>query len=139
MSRSASTRSVALKTARAPSSFSPWVRRGQSAIHGRGVYAGKPIPSGTRVIEYVGERITKAESHRREAARLDRQRRGLDGCVYIFDLNRRHDLDGRLRRNTARLINHSCEPNCRSEVIRGRIWIIAERDIATDEELTFDY
>ena len=118
---------------------SPWVRAARSAIHGRGVYARTTIPSGTRVIEYTGERITKAEALRREKQRLERQRRGGDGCVYIFELNKRHDLDGRSQRNVARLINHSCEPNCRAETIRGRIWIIARRKIAAGEELTFDY
>ena len=97
------------------------------------------IPDGTRVIEYTGERITKAESVRREAQRLARGRKGGDDCVYIFNLNRRHDLDGRTRRNVARLINHSCAPNCRVEVIRGRIWIIARREIPAGAELTFDY
>ena len=116
-----------------------WVRAGESGIHGRGVYARRTIPSGVRIIEYVGEKITKAESHRRELRRLARQRRGGDECVTIFDLNRRFDLDGRTRRNIARLINHSCAPNCRSETIRGRIWILAQREIAPGEELTFDY
>ena len=66
------------------------------------------IPAGTRVVEYTGERITKAEADRREKLRLARGRRGGDDCVYIFELNARHDLDGRTRRNVARLINHSC-------------------------------
>jgi SET domain-containing protein len=94
---------------------------------------------GTRVIEYVGERITKAEARRREQLRLRRQKRGGDGSVYIFELNRRYDLDGRMSANVARLINHSCAPNCRAETMRGRIWIIANRDISVGEELTFDY
>ncbi len=111
----------------------------RSAIHGRGVYARCAIPDGTRVVEYTGERITKAEAARRETQRLARGKRGQDDCVYIFDLNRRHDLDGRTRGNVARLINHSCAPNCRVDVLRGRIWIIARRDIAPGEELTFDY
>lgn len=111
----------------------------QSAIHGSGVYAREAIPDGTRVIEYTGERITKAEARRRETQRLARQRAGGDASVYIFELNQRYDLDGRTRRNIARLINHSCAPNCRVETIRGRIWIIARRDIAVGDELTFDY
>ena len=118
---------------------SQWIRAANSAIHGRGVYAREPIPDGTPIVEYTGERITKAVAKRREAERLARQRRGGDGSVYIFDLNRRHDLDGRLRSNIARLINHSCAPNCRAETIRGRIWIIARRDIPAEAELTFDY
>ena len=118
---------------------SPWIRADRSSIHGQGVYALTTIPSGTRIIEYIGERITKAEARRREKQRLERQRRGGDGSVYVFELNRRYDLDGRMAGNVARLINHSCEPNCRAETIRGRIWIIANRDIAAEEELTFDY
>jgi SET domain-containing protein len=115
------------------------VSYGESAIHGRGVYAKETIPDGTRVIEYTGERITKAEAERREAQRLERGRRGGDDCVYIFELNARHDLDGRTRRNVARLINHSCTPNCRADNITGHIWIVARREIPAGEELTFDY
>ncbi len=118
---------------------SRWISHGPSSIHGRGVRARVTIPDGTRVIEYTGERITKTEAERRERLRLARGRRGGDDCVYIFELNARHDLDGRTRKNVARLINHSCAPNCRAETIRGRIWIIARREIPAGEELTFDY
>lgn len=118
---------------------SPMFQARASGIHGRGVYATADIPEGTRLIEYVGERITKPEARRRETQRLSRQRRGGDASVYIFELNRRHDLDGRIRRNTARLINHSCLPNCQAETIRGRVWIVAKRDLVAGEELTFDY
>ena len=119
--------------------YSRWITAGQSTIHGRGVYARELIPDGTPVIEYTGERITKAEAARRETQRLARQRRGGDDSVYVFNLTRRHDLDGRTRRNVARLINHSCAPNCRIEVTRGRVWITARRDIPAGAELTFDY
>jgi SET domain-containing protein len=115
------------------------LRRGRSGIHGSGVYARVAIPAGHKIVEYTGERITKAESERREAARLDRLRRGLGSSTFIFDLNSRHDLDGRRGGNISRFINHSCAPNCRAEQDRGRIWIIAERDIAPGEELSFDY
>ncbi len=118
---------------------SPWARRGRSSIHGRGMYATTLIPEGTRIIEYVGERISKAESDRRDDARVARQGRGEDGCVYIFELNKRHDLDGDVSWNTARLINHSCAPNCEPQGIRGRIWIVATREIQAGEELTYDY
>jgi uncharacterized protein len=117
----------------------PWIRAAASGIHGRGVYARCAIPDGTRVIEYVGERITKAEAARREEARRAELRAGGEGCVTIFHLNQRFDLDGRIARNVARFINHACTPNCRAEPVRGRIWIVARRDIAAGEELTFDY
>lgn len=118
---------------------SEWAHVWNSPIHGRGIRASRDIPSGTRIIEYEGERITKAESERRDAARAAREALGGDGCVYIFEINKRHDLDGHMEWNTARLINHSCEPNCQSENVRGHIWISARRDIAAGEELSFDY
>ena len=111
-----------------------------SSIHGRGLYATKDIPAGTLIIEYVGERITKAESDRRDEKRLARMKAGKsDGCVYIFEVNKRHDIDGDVPWNTARLINHSCDANCESDTIRGHIWIKARRDIAAGEELAYDY
>ena len=123
-----------------PSASTPrWLRIRNSPIHGRGAYARIDIPEGTRIIEYVGEKITKAESRRREEQRLARLKRGGDGSVYIWDLNSRYDLDGRLAGNVARLINHSCAPNCRAETIRGHVWIIASRHIPQGEEITFDY
>ena len=116
-----------------------FVRLGRSGLHGFGLFARDFIPQDTQIIEYVGERITKAEAQRREERRLARLAAGGDGCVYIFELNRRHDLDGQVPWNPARRINHSCRPNCESQQGRGRIWIVARRDIAPDEELTYDY
>ena len=136
----AKARTAALKPAPArAATTSEWAEVWQSTIHGRGIRASRAIPAGTRIIEYEGERITKAESERRDAARAAREAAGGDGCVYIFEINQRHDLDGHMDWNTARLINHSCEPNCQSEKVRGHIWITARRDIAAGEELSFDY
>jgi len=116
-----------------------WARPAASSVHGSGLYATTPIPQNTRVIEYVGERITKKESDRRDTARLKRQDEGDDGCVYVFEINQRYDIDGDVSWNTARLINHSCEPNCETENTRGHIWITAVRDIQEGEELNYDY
>ena len=115
------------------------VRLGRSGLHGFGLFARDFIPQDTRIIEYVGERITKAEAQRREDRRLARLAAGWDGCVYVFELNQRTDLDGQVPWNPARRINHSCTPNCESQQGRGRIWIVARRDIAPGEELTYDY
>jgi SET domain-containing protein len=117
----------------------PWAKVRGSKIHGRGMFANKAIPKGTRVIEYTGERITKAEGWRRELARQERAKRGRDGCIYIFELNTKVDIDGSVLWNTARYINHSCDPNCESQVVRGRVWIVAIRDIKPGEELSYDY
>jgi uncharacterized protein len=115
------------------------IRRRRSSIHGHGVYACVAIPAGTVIIEYRGERITKAESARREAERLRRIRSGRHCSTFIFYLNKRHDLDGRRGGNCSRFINHSCDPNCRAEQHRGRIWIVAREAIAAGDEITFDY
>ncbi|TAE76635.1 MAG: SET domain-containing protein [Verrucomicrobia bacterium] len=110
-----------------------------SRIHGRGVYATQAIPAGTKIIEYVGERIDKQESERRAWAQHDKAKKHGDAAVYIFTLDDKWDIDGDLPWNTARLINHSCEPNCEAWIEGRRIFIHSLRDIAAGEELTFDY
>ena len=100
-----------------------------SQIHGLGGFAKADIPSGTRVIEYLGEKITKQESVRRCEA----------GNHYIFALNDREDLDGNVDWNPACFINHSCAPNCEVEWDGRHIWIVARRDIEAGEEITFNY
>lgn len=111
----------------------------KSGVHGKGVYAKCDIPKDTRIIEYVGEKVTKAESDRRAKKALEKHAKDGNGSIYIYTLNKRYDIDGYVTGNPARYVNHSCEPNCRSDVIRGRIWIIALRDIKKGEELNFDY
>ena len=119
---------------------SPHIRIRNSHIHSTGIFAKKDIPKGTRVIEYVGEKIGKAESDRRAHLPLNKNKENSEyGAVYIFNLNKRHDIDGNVAYNIARFINHSCDPNCETEIIRGRIWIIALRDIKKDEELAYNY
>jgi hypothetical protein len=118
---------------------SDWAEVRGSKIHGRGMFASKLIPRGTRIIEYTGERITKAEGFRRDELRQRRARRGGDGCIYTFEVSTRVDIDGRVLWNTARYINHSCRPNCESQIVRGRVWIVALRAIKPEEELTYDY
>jgi SET domain-containing protein len=118
---------------------SEWAAVRGSRIHGRGMFASREIPPGTRIIEYTGERISKAEAMRREMLRQRRAARGGDGCIYTFELNNRTDIDGRVLWNTARYINHSCSPNCESQIVRGRVWIVALRTIKPGEELTYDY
>ena len=111
----------------------------RSKIHGRGLYAAAPIPRGTKIIEYVGEKITKAESLRRCLEWEEKARKVGRGLVYIFDLIKRYDLDGICPGNPAKYINHSCEENCEAVNERGRIWIYSVRDIEEGEELSFDY
>ncbi len=110
-----------------------------SKIHGSGVYACKPIPSGERVIEYLGDKIDKEESERRANAQMELAEKTGDAAVYIFTLNKKWDIDGNVPWNTARLLNHSCDPNCEAWIEEKQIFLYALRDIEKGEELTFDY
>ncbi len=112
-----------------------------SKIHGRGVFASKDIKRGEKIIEYVGKKITKKESEKIAKETLERSlsNSGL-GAVYIFNLDRKYDLDGNVPNNPAKYINHSCNPNAESEQdSKDRIWISALRDIKKGEELTYNY
>lgn len=110
-----------------------------SDIHGRGVYATRFIPSEERIIEYLGEYIDKEESDRRGISQHEKSQVTGDAAVYIFTLDKHYDIDGNVPWNTARLINHSCDPNCEAWIDGKRIFIHALRDIEPGEELTFDY
>ncbi len=110
-----------------------------SRIHNMGLFARKDIPEGAKVIEYVGEKITKKESNRRGLELEEKAKKSGGGAVYIFELNKRHDIDGSVDYNYARFANHSCDPNCETDCIRGRIWITALREIKKGEEITYDY
>lgn len=119
---------------------SRWCEVRGSNIHGSGVFAARDIPKGTAIIEYVGEIITKREAGKRGRALMEQSLRTGGASVYIFILDARHDLDGNFPWNAARLINHSCDPNCETEIDADRrIWVTAMRDIKKGEELFFDY
>ncbi len=110
-----------------------------SEIHGRGVYATRDIAADEQIIEYVGELIDKDESGKRGTKQQERATKHGDAAVYIFNITKKYDLDGNFPWNTARLINHSCDPNCEAWSKGRRIFIHALRDIKEGEELTFDY
>ena len=105
-----------------------------SPIHGRGVYAVKPIKAGTRVYEYVGERISHSEADRRFW-----RKRSDDGHTFLFVVNRKTVIDGSKKGNAARYINHRCEANCETITEDNRIFIEATRDIKAGDELGYDY
>jgi SET domain-containing protein len=113
----------------APPGEHPLIEFRPSSIHGLGGFARVDVAEGTRVIEYLGERITKQES----------LRRCQDDNVFIFTVNNEFDLDGSVEWNPARLLNHSCSPNCEAQCVDDRIWIVAVRLIRAGEEVTFDY
>jgi uncharacterized protein len=118
---------------------SEWVGVGRSGIHQNGLFAKKDIPKGTKMIEYVGDKIIKAESERRGNEQDELGRPKGDGTVYVFTLNNRYDIDGAVEWNEAKNANHSCAPNAATDILKGRIWLIAERKIKKGEEITYDY
>lgn len=107
-----------------------------SDIQGRGVFAVRPIESGTWIVQYTGETITHEESDRRyDDAAMRRHH------TFLFILDDHSVIDAGVGGSDARYINHACEPNCEAvyEEDDGEIWIVAVRDIAAGEELTYDY
>ena len=119
---------------------SKYIEVRESEIHGTGVFAKTKVPKDKKVIEYIGEKITKKESARRRIALIEKNRGSeTDGAVYIFEVNKRHDIDGNIPENTARFINHSCDPNCEPDVIKNRVWLISTRKIKKGEELSYNY
>ena len=112
----------------------------KSKIHATGVFATEIIKKNTSIIEYIGEKILKSEGDKRSERRINKYLNSKStGSVYIFELNKKYDIDGAKSFNKARFINHSCNPNCEVDIIRGRIWISSIKQIQKGEELTYDY
>jgi SET domain-containing protein len=105
-----------------------------SSIHGRGVFALRRIPKGTRIIEYKGKLITDKEADRRYSRMHEHSPHTM-----LFSLEGGWVIDATRRGNSARWINHSCAPNCEIEEEGQRIFIEARRDIRLGDELTYDY
>lgn len=99
-----------------------------SAIHAAGCYTMAPVRKGTLVVEYTGPRLPKDEADEKYQD---------SPTTYLFGVG-----DGKtviVGHGTAMFINHSCDPNCETEEIDGRVWIQAIRNIKAGEELTYDY
>jgi uncharacterized protein len=99
-----------------------------SSIHAAGCYTTGEVKKGTRVVEYDGPRFGKDEADERYKDRL---------VTYLFS----YGDDGAVIDGfgIAMFINHSCDPNCQTVDIGGRIFVTAIRDIAAGEELTYEY
>ena len=109
------------------------IEKRKSSIQGWGVFATQAINKNKRIVTYDGEKIPNKESLKREARYLK------SGHIWCFKLNRLYVRDAAVGGNIARLINHSCRPNCWWEVVGTTIWIRASRTIEPGEELTYDY
>jgi uncharacterized protein len=103
------------------------LRAGPSRIHRWGVYAAEAIPPGRKVIEYTGEKINRREKRRRADSN------------YLFELDPYWTIDGSVGGSGAEFINHSCDPNLVTRILKGHILYFSRRPIAPGEELTIDY
>lgn len=110
-----------------------------SSIHNRGLFAACDIRKGQKIVEYLGEKVSKEESDRRGTEFFEANKHTGGGTVYLFILDDHWDIDGNVEWNDARLINHSCETNCEANIVRGRIWIVATQKIRKGDELLFNY
>ncbi|TWG90416.1 hypothetical protein L599_003200000160 [Luteimonas sp. J16] len=113
----------------------------KSPIHGNGVFAIAPIRKGERIVQYKGKLRTHEEVDEEYGDEDE------DGHTFLFTLNDEYVIDANIRGNVARWINHSCEPNCESEIEedpkgrseKDKVFIVALRDIRPGEELTYNY
>tara|TARA_Y100000816_G_C26108192_1_gene589863 strand:- start:999 stop:1496 length:498 start_codon:yes stop_codon:yes gene_type:complete len=111
-----------------------------SKIHGHGVFATRNIRKNTKIIQYIGEKVTRSEGDKRSEKRIKKYlNSNKTGSVYIFELNKRYDIDGSPNYNKARFVNHSCSPNCEVDIIKDEIWIRSLKSIKKGEELSYDY
>ncbi len=106
----------------------------KSNIQGRGLFATRRLRPGQKIIEYTGDKIPNDEADRRyDEDKMQRHH------TFLFTLDDDHCIDGDVRTNTARLINHSCDPNCEAIIEGDHIWIYALTNIQPGVELAYDY
>jgi SET domain-containing protein len=112
----------------------PYVELRTSTIQGTGAFATRNIRKGTRIIEYLGQRI----SWRTADKRYDDEKMGRHH-TFLFTVDDKICIDGAVNGNAAGFINHSCDGNCEAINDRKRIFIDARRNIRKGEELAYDY
>lgn len=110
------------------------IRVRRSRVHGHGVFARRRIRKGTRIIEYLGDRVSHKEADRRYDSKTTD-----DNHTFLFIVDRGVVIDATRSGNAARFINHGCDPNCESVIDDRRVFIEALRTIAPGEELNYDY
>jgi SET domain-containing protein len=101
-----------------------------SKIHRWGVYALEDIPKGRKVVEYTGERVSRREAKRRAES---------NEIHCLFTLDKYWYLDGAVGGSGAEYINHCCDPNTESRIVKGHVLYFAIRPIRKGDELTVDY
>ena len=121
-------------TARSAGSDLRRIQVRKSGVHGKGVFALKPIAAGDRLIEYKGEVITWPEALRRHP-----HDPADPNHTFYFHIDDKHVIDAKVGGNASRWINHACEPNCQADETGGRVFIRALEDLHPGTELFYDY
>ena len=106
-----------------------------SKIHGNGVFALQHIPAGERLIEYKGKRMTHAAADKIYGYESEAD----NAHTFLFIIDEKILIDANFNGNSARWLNHSCNPNCQSMDEEGRIYIETIRAVKPGEELLYDY
>jgi hypothetical protein len=97
---------------------------------GLGLFATRPIKKGARIVRYIGPLL---DSKKKKDDAIENK--------YLFELNGRWTIDGSVRKNIARYINHACKPNAESDVSarKRKVVIRAIKKIEPGEEINYDY
>jgi uncharacterized protein len=97
---------------------------------GLGLFATKPIKKGAKIVRYFGPLL---DSRKKKDDAIENK--------YLFELNGRWTIDGSVRENVARYINHACKPNAESDVRprKRKVVIRAIKNIEPGEEINYDY
>ena len=98
----------------------------KKAKAGRGLFTFSEIPKGTFLIEYCGKKLSESEKY-------------ASNSKYLFEINNKITLDGYIKDNNAKFINHSCRPNSEFVIKRDKVYIQSLRKIKPGEEITVDY
>jgi hypothetical protein len=117
-----------------PIPTSPLVEVRNSEVHGRGVFAVADIKKGTRIFEYLGDRVSHDTADKRYEDHDEN-----DNHTFLFIVDRNTVIDAAVNGSDARFINHHCDGNCTSVIENRRVFIDAVRSIAPGEELGYDY
>src|SRR5579871_1845885 len=97
---------------------------------GLGLFATKRIKKGTKIVRYFGPLL---DSKKKKDDAIENK--------YLFELNNRWTIDGSVRENVARYINHACKPNAESDVRprKRKVFIRAIKNIEPGDEINYDY
>lgn len=101
--------------------------KAKRGLAGLGLFAMEDIKKGEKIIEYIGNILNKKEADEAPAN------------MYLFEVNRNKTIDGSVRWNIARYCNHSCDGNAESEIRKGKVYIVAIKDIKAGDEIVYDY